>query len=784
MGGDIDKCTPKHVERFMRRCLALLFILLALHPFAQAAEDTTNDTLTSVKAALAEVDEELKLTTLSDNDLSQLIARIEPLMGSLQTVLADLTPRFEASRKRLVELKPKNGDTHVQPGLAAGELRDEQTRFDKIDADIRSTRAFLLRVEDDLTRISARRREIFTHEIFSRAASVVSPLLWLSVVREIPGDTQSFEHLIADATMSLYARVSFTQLLGFFGICALLLLLSAPLRWIADRVIDTLAQEKDPSRLHKVVVGIWTLTVLSAAPLISLGLIAYAMDVFDISDPRLQGVVEALLDGLKRIAIAYACARAILSARAPVWRLVPIRREATLYLSRLVIGVTVIWSVARLVEAIAETVLSFNLLVLTRGLSSLLIVGLTANVFRKLTRATDAKATRDVGRPLRTFVWLYLVAIALCALGGFIALATYLVEHALQFAALASVLYLLDALVQEACEWFLQADTPAAQEMMTTLGLRRGSLEQIVVLLQGFARLASIAAALVVAIGPFGMPSQDVLATLRSAYFDFSFGGVTLSLSSLVSAFIAFSLVITATRAAQNWLGERYLPRTELDAGVKNSIRTIFGYIGVIVALTLAGGRLGIEADRVAYVAGGLSVGIGFGLQSIANNFVAGLILLWERGIRVGDWIVVGQDQGFVRRINARSTEIETFERATLIVPNLSLTTNTVKNWMHTDRVTRISLTVYTDLESDPDLVRSLLLETAQSHASVLANPVPLAFLSEIAEFAMKFTLIAFVEDGLRGESVRSDLNCDIIKRLRQSGISMPKSLWRMETRA
>ena len=210
---------------------------------------------------------------------------------------------------------------------------------------------------------------------------------------------------------------------------------------------------------------------------------------------------------------------------------------------------------------------------------------------------------------------------------------------------------------------------------------------------------------------------------MRTAYFGVSVGGVTLSISSLVAALVVFFLILAATRGAQTWLSERYLPRTRLDAGVNNSIRTIFGYVGVVVALLAAASRLGVDADRLAWIAGGLSVGIGFGLQGIANNFVSGLILLWERGIRVGDWVVVGADQGFVRRINARATEIETFERATLIVPNLTLVTGSVKNWMHTDRVARVVVTVNAAYESDPEVVRELLIDAAKAQDAVLAIP-------------------------------------------------------------
>ena len=165
--------------------------------------------------------------------------------------------------------------------------------------------------------------------------------------------------------------------------------------------------------------------------------------------------------------------------------------------------------------------------------------------------------------------------------------------------------------------------------------------------------------------------------------------------------------------------------------------------------------------QKLALVAGGLSVGIGFGLQTIANNFVSGLILLWERGIRVGDWVVVGTDQGFVRRINARATEIETFDRATLIVPNSNFVTGVVKNWVHTDRVGRIIIAVNVAYESDVEEVREILIAAAKAQDTVLAIPAPTVQFAEFGDWALKFNLICFVDDIELAERARSDMNFD-----------------------
>jgi small-conductance mechanosensitive channel len=249
---------------------------------------------------------------------------------------------------------------------------------------------------------------------------------------------------------------------------------------------------------------------------------------------------------------------------------------------------------------------------------------------------------------------------------------------------------------------------------------------------------------------------------------------VTISPAAILGGLVLFLLGILATRAVQRWLDAKLLPRTRLDVGLRTSIRTGVGYVGVLLAALAGVGYLGLDLGRLAIVAGALSVGIGFGLQSIVNNFVSGLILLAERPIKAGDWIVVGSDQGFVKRINVRATEIETFDRASVIIPNSNLISGVVKNWMHADTTGRVVIPVGVAYDSDPERVRSLLLGCAEDHASVLVYPEPRVFFKNFGESSLAFELICFVGDVTQSARVASDLHFAILKRLRQDGIEIP----------
>ena len=137
-------------------------------------------------------------------------------------------------------------------------------------------------------------------------------------------------------------------------------------------------------------------------------------------------------------------------------------------------------------------------------------------------------------------------------------------------------------------------------------------------------------------------------------------------------------------------LDQRILRRARVDSGTRNSLRTGTGYVGVVVAILVGLLGMGIDLSKLALIAGALSIGLGFGLQTIANNFVSGLILLIERPVKVGDWVAVGTNEGIVKRISVRATEIETFQRSSVLVPNSELISQAVVNWTFKDHTGRL----------------------------------------------------------------------------------------------
>ena len=752
--------------------VVLVFVLMGLgRVWAQDAHPLDLD---QTRAALASIDAALRNKNLTDAELQNLRAGNDPLALSLQGAIADLTPRLAASAKRLAELTPKSGEALPTTDVAAKELASEKKKHDALDANLRAARAMLLQSDDIATRISAARRQLFTQRTFARSSSILSPALWIAVSREVPIGAEVMRGVIGNWLDAVSERLTLIEKIEMAAGLIALALAAAPLGWLARRFVYRDPGESAPSRLRRALAAAWIFLIFAALPLAGLGVMAGALDSFGLSDPSTQGLIDAVFAAARVLIVINALGRGVLAPKRAVWRLVPMTDRTAAIVYRLAMTIAAIWAIERLIEPAADAVASLNIAVAARGAGALLAVLAVAYALRQVGAQPASAAPspqNDAWIPLRTLGWAVALIIFAAALTGYIAFATFVVNQAIYLSIIGSALTIADIIAQDGTEAILRPESPLGARVLAVAGLRRNVLAQLVVVLQGVARLVVLVLAFAAVLKPWGVQSQDMLGALRSAYFGFSIGGVTLSLSSLIGAGVVYAVGNFFTRLIQEWLGLRLLPQTRLDAGVRNSVRTIFGYVGVIVAALLAGAQIGLDVQKVALIAGGLSVGIGFGLQTIANNFVSGLILLWERPIRVGDWVVVGGEQGFVRAIKARATEIETFDRGSLIVPNSNLVSGVVKNWVHNDRVGRIVVSVNVAYESDLDTMRDLMIAAAKAQEQVLSIPAPTVLFAEFGDWSLKFNLICFVDDIELSERTRSDINFDILRRMREAGL-------------
>jgi small-conductance mechanosensitive channel len=405
--------------------------------------------------------------------------------------------------------------------------------------------------------------------------------------------------------------------------------------------------------------------------------------------------------------------------------------------------------------------------------SALISLSIAAVAGHLIARAPDPRGGARLPA-LQPVLWLFIATVVVALVAGYIGLAAFVAGRFVAALALVCALYVVltfaDALLTEE----LTGDTRAGRAISAAFGVTPRGLELSGTLLSAAVRILIVLVALPTALGPWSLFATDALDFIRQVAAGVRIAGITISLGAILTAFVWLVVGVLAARAAQRWLETRVMPRTGIDPSLQQSAATLIGWTLLAVAIAFALAQLGIEGRQIALVAGALSVGIGFGLQPVVSNFVSGIILLAERPIRVGDWVVVKSEEGIVRRISMRATEIETFDRASVIMPNSEFITGAVKNLTHSDTMGRVTVKLRVAFDSDVEAVRDILVSCAADHPQVLQTPPPRVYLIAFGDIGLELELRFIVVNVNYSLTVKSDIQMVILQRLRAAGIKIP----------
>ncbi len=791
----------RHGHRFGRRLNILiasafaalwLSLLGAGFSLAQAPAQTTAEVparsrLETLRLDLQQIETSLANREMGDAELQRIRLRADPMLDELRRMTEELNQRADQSRIRLEQLGPKP-DAKATPESA--DIAAERAAREKVqgeaDEAARLSRAIMLQTEQVISTVADKRRTLFARTLFEHGPSLLSPGLWVSLLSSLPQDLRALNLLLGDWLTSALGRMSERGfILVIISVMAGVALYVVRLRYL-PQIMAKLGAESEATRLKRLVAAVVRLVAGALPAALGSWLVYTALLNGGLIPRRVEPFAWAVLGGFAFLAFVGALSDATLAPKWPQRRIFGVADRNARILKKLVTSCAVVLVSAKAVEALLQAIAAgLSLSIAIRATFALVFAGVLTFWLNKLRDTEGDEALAELGpyvpvdgallAPLRLVGWALVIVVGSATLFGYVAFASFMVDQSAWIIIIATLVALALMMADEGLQTLLAGNGRVATALQTNVGLRKRSLEQAAVLGAGVIKLVLIIIGLMLILAPWGVESTDLTSSLKAAFFGFKVGDVTISLSAIIIAGLLFAIGLTATKALTRWLDERFLPATELDTGLRNSFRTMVGYIGFVAALALSISSLGLSLERLTIVAGALSVGIGFGLQSIVSNFVSGLILLWERPIRVGDLIVVGEGEGIVRRINVRSTEIETFDRSTVIVPNSNLISGVVKNRVRSDRTGRVIVSLVVPRSANPERVNAVMLGAADNHAQVLKEPKPRVLFKKITESALDFDLICIVPEVDIVGLVSSDLHFAIYAALAEEGIGQPE---------
>ena len=739
--------------------------------------DQLGDQIDSIKHALNDKSNteppvaDLRSTALSVQDqATQLASSLSPQMAALQAQLNVLGPA------------PAKG----APAEAA-EVAAQRRQLDKakaaLDAQIKQAQLLgqnALQLAEQLTGL---RNDMFQARLTSRTASPFSQTFWVDPVHAFPDDWLRLKRLGArcsDAWSEAWQAPNRQPLLACLIAAGLLLLVG---RWLLEWGLFRLATQRVPdghlrrSAMATAVALSAVLTTGLAAELVYLGL-----NWNDILDPDLDALAQASVRLVFFAAYVTGLGRALLSVRRPSWRLPAMADLTARRLRRFpwLLGAAAL--LFGLFERTSRTIgTSLPATVSTRGLMALVTSGLIGLALLRLRKARSKLAAEGTEVPswplwivlLGTPATLGVVISWLGVASGYIALAFFIAVQMLWIGVIVATVYLLINLLTDLINTMLLPQGRGGKRLLAAFELAPHTLEQSAVVVTGIVRVALILLAMATVLTPFGAGPADLLASARQTFSGLKLGELAIDPGSIVTALLVLLVGVIVLRLLKRWLREQLLPKSTMESGMQDSIVTLLGYLGGLMVLVLVLAALHVDLKSITWIVSALSVGIGFGLQAIVQNFISGLILLVERPVKVGDWVSLGTVEGDIRRINVRATEIQLWDRSTVIVPNSHLITENVRNVTQSNALGRAKIMLPMPLDTDAAKVREIALEVLCGHPGTLATPAPYVLLENLDAGSMTFNCVAYVGSPRDVAGVKSELLFEILARLRSARLPL-----------
>lgn len=694
------------------------------------------------------------------------------------------------ARSDLADTKKLLAPLEVKPGTDAPPETDavkaERERLTEqatvAESRFKQCEVVIARADQLLERMTKLRGELILQTLLRRDPSPLSPGVWAKVGPQLADSLRALSSAAAawgrNGLLSLDASGTDLVPLGLWAVLTIVLWwVGRSLRRRFGRGGTHIDAQRDQT-IATVIDGLGLVLV----PILAVWLIGKLLLATNPPTP-LDALVPAAVIRLVWLLLVFGMTAAGLAPERPEWRVLPFSDDGARHLSHALrrlfsVGLTLDFVYVALCRGGERDALAAVGAVVLTTVVALLALPALSNRAWQAARPEGSALPPMIGGSWWSVARLLLSAVVLSsiafALAGYATLASHLHSAISTTCLLVAMALLLHRLAADLLEAAAAPSTPPGAWVRRAFGLPPDSTlrgQYLVLLLFDTALVGLLAIAIPAA---WNVDIDAIMDGFGQLLRGVKVGGVTISLGNVGMAIVAFVVCMLLARLVRSVVRDRVMPTVDAPMPLRQSIDAGLNYAGVMIAILIGIGALGVDFTNLAIVLGALSVGIGLGLQNIANNVMSGVILLVERPIKAGDWVVVSGHEGFVRRINIRATEIETFQRTHVIVPNSMFLQNPVINRTYSDTSSRVDIKLTVPLGTDVSAMEALLREAAFGHPRVLRVPAPIVRFVTVGAGGLDFELFVFVaqlEDRL---IVNNDLNRAILAALIERKIIDP----------
>ncbi len=730
--------------------------------------------INDLKQQTKRISDQLPKATSNDETLANLKLQLDSLSKKLLDAGVSFRPRLTEINTRLEQLGPApSGDQPPEPAIVSEERARLTAEKAEINAIVGETEDTSLSVNQMSAKIGDMRRDLFARTLSQRVN--LDTTLGTEVASAASNQMVSLWRIV----QSWWRFVSTFKLKSFLAAAFFAFAAALVIQLGARRVLGTLYQRdptiESPSYLSRLSVAFWSTVIPSAAVGVFLATTYFLMNYFNVLRTDIAALIQSLFLVLGLVFFIHRLASACISSDMPQWRLVPVAPRPGRVLGLLITATALTSGLDSFFGKVNQILSSPLSLTMAKSLLATVMVGvlILAIAFLKPVEREKDGAVRSWPRAFRTFLIILGLLPILTALFGYIGMARFISQQIVVTGAFLVTMYMGFLTGRAISEEQAFASSQIGKAMRERFHFDDATLDQLGLVAGILINLVVALIGIPLVLMQLGFQWAELKSTFYQLMTGFQIGNISISLMGLLTGVLLFVIGYLLTRWFQNWLDNSVMARGRVDSGVRNSIRTVIGYVGLCLAALVGVSAAGFNMSNLALIAGGLSLGIGFGLQNIVQNFVSGLILLAERPFKVGDWVEAGTVSGIVKKISVRATEVETFQKQSIIVPNSTLINGNVGNWTHRNKLGRIDINVQASYTEEPRRVHALLLEIVRGHPSILKNPEPFVSFQNMNDLLMIFDIYAYVADITATGGIKNELRFQIVERFHEEGLHL-----------